>query len=409
MKRWVLIFSWSLYDLANQFFAINVVSLYFVRWLTLEKGAPEILYSLSFGISIFAVAALAPLLGLVSDMTGRRKPFLTWLTMLCIVFTMLLGAHQSVLLGLLFFAVANFGCQLAVVFYNALLVNVAPKNRIGMVSGFGRMLGYSGAVIALYLIKPVVARGGFQAAFVPTGLLFLLFSLPCLIFVKDTRPQGAIDPASFFRKHTLVSVFRRLREDFIGFRSIPHVPDFLKASFLGLCVVNVLILFMSVYVTRVFRLDETQLINLFAFSTFFAIFGSFICGYISDYAGIRPGFIALFILWGISLYLGSVLRQGAFLSWIVGPLVGFSLGATWVVLRAFALKLVPGEKIGALFGLFNLIGSLSAAAGALCWGALLLLLSPLGDIGYRIALASLNIFLVFAVVFALRIREGKRQ
>ena len=146
VRKSALILAWGLYDLANQFFALNIVSLYFVRWVTIEKGVPEVLYSISFGISTFLVAVSAPILGAISDMTGRRRPFLVCFTLLSVIFTMLLGIHQNVFLGLLFFAIANFGCQGAIVFYNALMVNIAPKDKIGLVSGFGRMLGYSGAI-----------------------------------------------------------------------------------------------------------------------------------------------------------------------------------------------------------------------------------------------------------------------
>ena len=86
IREWSLIFAWGLYDMANQFFAVNVVSLYFVRWLTLEKAQAEILYSFSFGVSTFLVAVCAPILGSLSDITGRRKPFLIYLTLLSVVY-----------------------------------------------------------------------------------------------------------------------------------------------------------------------------------------------------------------------------------------------------------------------------------------------------------------------------------
>ncbi|MFH0913409.1 MAG: MFS transporter, partial [Candidatus Omnitrophota bacterium] len=185
LKNLSLILSWALYDLANQFFALNVISLYFVRWLTIERQSPEILYSIAFVISTFFVAVSAPILGAISDITARRKPFLIYLTLLSIIFTMVLGVSKNIFLGLLFFIIANFGCQTAIVFYNALMVNIAPRGKIGLVSGFGKMMGYSGAVLALYLIKPIVLERGYQATFFPTGILFLIFSLPCLLFIKD--------------------------------------------------------------------------------------------------------------------------------------------------------------------------------------------------------------------------------
>ena len=392
-----LIFAWGLYDLANQFFAVNVVSLYFVRWLTLEKGAAEILYSFSFGVSTFLVAVCAPILGSLSDITGRRKPFLTYLTLLSVVFTVLLGAPKSIFFALLFFVLANFGCQLAVVFYNALMVNVAPQGKIGLVSGLGRMLGYSGAILALFLLKPVVLRSGYQATFLPTGVLFFLFSLPCLVFVKDKEVSG-----KRFSKNKVFSIFNQLKNDLLSVYRSPRVPDFLKGAFLGLCAVNVIILFMSVYATRVFGLNETQIIHLMLFSTLFAILGSLVSGYVADRIGAVSSLILVYILWGISLFLGAFSRS-INLYWLVGALVGLALGATWVVLRALAIQLVPPQKSGAIFGLFNLIGCLSGVLGALYWGIILLFLSSLGEIGYRIALLSLNIFFLCGFIFLLRL------
>ena len=77
-----MILSWSLYDLANQFFALNIVSLYFVRWVTIEKGVPEIYYGIAFGAASFCVALLSPLFGALSDYTRRKRVFLIFFTLL---------------------------------------------------------------------------------------------------------------------------------------------------------------------------------------------------------------------------------------------------------------------------------------------------------------------------------------
>lgn len=405
VRKSALVLAWGLYDLANQFFALNIVSLYFVRWVTVEKGAPEVLYSISFGISTFLVAVSAPILGAISDMTGRRRPFLVYFTLLSVIFTMLLGVYQSLFLGLLFFAIANFGCQGAIVFYNALMVNIAPKDKIGLVSGFGRMLGYSGAIIALYLIKPIVLKNGYQATFLPTGILFLVFALPCLVFVKDKDPKGNINLVSFLRKDKIFEIFRQLKETLSDSYRFPGLSDFLKATFFGLCAVNVIIIFMAVYATKVFNLNETQMINLITFSTVFAMAGSIASGYISDRIGAGRSLTAIFILWGICLSAAAFVKT-ANLYWLIGSLVGVALGSVWVVLRALAIRLVPAEKIGEIFALFNTVGYLSGVVGVIFWGVILLFLSPLGELGYRIALFSLNLFIVFALIFLLRMNRS---
>ena len=403
IKSGFLIVSWAMYDLANQFFALNVVSLYFVRWLTLEKKAPEILYSLSFGISTLFVAILGVIFGYISDTTQRRRPFLIWLTLLSIIFTILLGI-DNIFLGLLFFAIANFGCQTAVIFYNALMVNITPREKVGLVSGLGKTFGYSGAILALYLIKPIVLKSGYLATFLPTGILFFIFSLPCLIFIKDKYSKQDIAQNN---KLNLSKIFRSLKETAFDAKAYPGLLDFLKAAFFGLAAVNAIILFMSVYASRVFGLDEAQVINLITFSTLFAILGSFLSGFISDYIGQKKTLCAVFILWGISFFIGALTKEPR-MYWFIGAMVGIALGSTWVVSRALAIKIVPYEKIGAVFALFNLVGYISAIIGALFWGLILIILSPWGEVGYRFALLSLILFMVFGFIFLLRLPAAGR-
>ncbi len=402
VKSGLLILSWALYDLANQFFVLNVVSLYFVRWLTLEKKSPEILYSLSFGISAFFIALLSPLLGAIADRTGRHRSFLVWLTLLSVVFTMLLGASDNIFIALLFFAIANFGCQTAVVFYNALMVSIAPKEKIGFISGLGRMFGYSGAVVALYLTRPILLKGGYQATFLPTGLFFLIFALPCMIFVKDGYLAKQRLDADTSLKMKLFEILRALKHLALGASDSTGITNFLKASFFGLCCVNTIILFMSVYATRVFGLNEAQVINLVAFSTVFAIAGSFFSGFLSDYVGHKRLLISIFILWMICLLLGG-LAHNSRLYWVIGALIGVALGSTWTVARALAMRLASKENIGEVFGLFNLTGYLSAIVGPLFWSLLLLLLRPWAQDRYRIALLSLILFMAIGFIFLLRI------
>lgn len=400
--RKALIFSWALYDLANQFFAMNVVSLYFIRWLTIEKHMPEVFYSISFGVSTFFMAVASPILGTVSDISQRRRPFLVWLTLIAIIFTAFLGIVKSVFWALTFFAIANFGYQVAVVFYNAMLANIAPRERIGFVSGFGRMLAYSGAILSLFLIKPIVLANGYQATFIPTAVLFLIFSLPCMLFIKDKDPARSINLASFFKKEKIFEIFKNMKGILANAHNFPGLLDFLKGSFFGLCAVNVVILFMSVFAAHIFKFNESQIINLIAFSTIFAIIGSIFSGVISDYIGYKRCIMASFILWGVCFVVGALARDN-YLYWIIGALVGVALGSIFVVARALAIHLVPPERIGEIFGLFNFVGYLASIIGSLFWGILVLFLSHLGEIGYRIALLSLTLFMLLGVIFLWRI------
>lgn len=395
------VISWSLYDLANQFFALNVVSLYFPRWLTIEKNTPEIFYSLSFGLSMLFVAACAPLLGSVSDRKSKHKLFLIVLTVISVLFTAFLGATNSVFMALVFFAIANFGCQEAIVFYNALIVSIAPRGKIGLVSGLGRMFGYTGAILALLITKPVVMKAGYQPVFLVTAVLFLVFALPCMLFVKEKRREK-IPPTSDLGGSDCRPVLEQMK----SICRVEGFKYFLMASFCMICAVSAVMLFMGVYAGKVFALAENKIIDLVAFSTVFAIIGSLVSGYVSDIMGHRRSLFGVFFLWAICLVGAGVVK--APFHWVVGALIGLSLGATWVILRAMVVRLIPSQNIGKAFALFNLVGYTAGIVGPMFWGLNLLYLSRLGETGYRLGLLSLIIFIAVGVIFLARMKPGDR-
>ncbi|MGB2599704.1 MAG: MFS transporter [Candidatus Omnitrophota bacterium] len=402
-KKGFLMLSWATYDLANQFFALNIVSLYFPRWINIERNQPEIFYGLAFGISMLLVAISAPFLGAISDAKNKRRAFLIFFTLLSVIFTMSLSLPVSIFLALVFFAIANFGCQVAIIFYNALMIRVTPKGRIGFVSGLGRMFGYTGAILALYLTKPIILKMGYQATFLFTGILFLIFALPCMIFVRERQPEETPRSPRFPEKERLSQILKGLRTTIFDSEKLKELKDYLKASFFMLCMVNTIILFMAVYAGRVFKLDEVQTINLIAFSTLFAIGSSIFSGLISDRVGYRRSLMGIFFLWGVCILTGSLVKPP--FHWLVGALAGTSLGATWVVLRALVIKLVPEERIGEAFGIFNLVSYLSGVVGPVFWGLILLYLSRLGEWGYRLTFLSLFLFIAIGFIFLLRTKR----
>jgi UMF1 family MFS transporter len=320
---------------------------------------------------------------------------------------MALGFSTNIFLALIFFAIANFGCQEAIIFYNALMVKVAPRGKIGFVSGLGRMFGYSGAILALYLTKPIILKMGYQATFLFTGILFLIFSLPCMIFIKEDikkdEPEKETGQSSSLDKEGLLQVFRKLKVTIFEDARFRELKGLLKASFFVLCAVNTIIIFMAVYASKVFGLNESQIINLIAFSTIFAIGGSIVSGFVSDFIGYRRSLLGVFFLWGICILTGSLL--GPPFHWLIGALAGTSLGSTWVIMRALVIKLVPRERMGEAFGLFNLVSYFSGVVGPLFWGLTLLYFSRFGEWGYRASFLGLILFVALGVSFLLK--EGR--
>ena len=70
---------------------MNVISLYFALWVTVDKGGQDIFYSAAISLSMLAVALSVPVFGAISDNTGKRQGPLTVLTLLCVICTALIG------------------------------------------------------------------------------------------------------------------------------------------------------------------------------------------------------------------------------------------------------------------------------------------------------------------------------
>ena len=164
---------------------MNVISLYFALWVTIDKGGQDIYYSTALSLSMLGVALSVPVFGAISDNTGRRQGPLTILTLLCVFCTGLIGGVDNIWMGLFLFAIANYCYQSALVFYNGMMPSVSQGTHVGLVSGYGVALGYLGSIAGMIMVKPFVDEGGRSAAFLPTAALVLFFALPCFFFVKD--------------------------------------------------------------------------------------------------------------------------------------------------------------------------------------------------------------------------------
>ena len=390
-----------MYDFANTIFAMNVISLYFVLWVTVDMKGGDILYSWVLSGSMLLAAISSPIMGAVSDRLGRRMPFLIAFTLICCVFTALIGVANKLFLGLLFFAIANFCYQIAAIFYNALLPQVSDKGQIGRISGYGTALGYCGTIAGLLLVRPIVLKYGRQAAFIPTAVLFILFSLPCFLFVKDRSVNKKNKFELQIRK-----TFRKIKETFVHIRKYPGLFNFLIASFIALNAINSIIIFMSVYTKKVIGFTDTEITNFYIVSTIFAILGSFITGFITDRLGSKRTLSIVLGLWCISVFLAAISFSKT-VFWIVGPLTGICLGATWTSARALVVDLSPPQIVGEVFGFYGLTGRFAAIIGPLIWGLTVWVFGFLGILKYRLAIFSLLLFLGLGYYFLRKVPDKK--
>lgn len=392
--------SWAFYDFANTIYSMNIITLYFALWVTVDKGGEDILYSIAYSTSLILSAFLEPILGAYSDSVGQKKSLMSFFTVTCCVFTALIGVLDSLYAGLLFFIIANLSYQLASVFYTALLKNVSDHSNVGRISGLGVGLGYVGSIVGLLMVKPFVNAYGRQGAFVPTAVLFFVFTIPCLIFVQEEIRKKI----SFRFKTVWVNSIGRIKETFAQCQKKPALIKLSWAGLVLLSAVNTIILFMGVYTKKVMGFTQDEIIFYFIICTVFAIGSAFVFGMMADRLGTYKIFHLVLMSWiiGLTFVLLSVNKR---LFWIAGSLIGISLSGTWVIGRVIIVSLFPREKLGEIFGLFGLLTKLSAVLGSLVWGTIVFSFASLGIYKYKIAVFVQVVFVLIALLIVRRIKQ----
>ena len=76
------IFSWSIYDFANQPFTTIILtfiySTFFVDFIALDSQSGSVLWGRAVSISSIFIALLSPIMGAIADTGGYRKIFLVF-------------------------------------------------------------------------------------------------------------------------------------------------------------------------------------------------------------------------------------------------------------------------------------------------------------------------------------------
>ncbi|HSR55477.1 MAG TPA: MFS transporter, partial [Alphaproteobacteria bacterium] len=202
---------WCLYDWANSSFPAVILTFvfaaYFTRGVAVNPVEGTGLWGSAITASALAIAVASPVLGAIADRNGPRKPWLAVFTVACIVATAALWFVRphpdAVLLALVLVAVGNFAFEVAIVFYNAMLPEICPEDRLGRLSGWGWGLGYAGGLVCL----AIVLFGFVQSEVPPFGLdrdnaehvriagpvaalWYAVFALPLFLLLPDRVGSG---------------------------------------------------------------------------------------------------------------------------------------------------------------------------------------------------------------------------
>lgn len=410
------IFSWALYDFANTIFSSNINTIFFPLYLQAKVGGDPVLDQLAStfisylnALASFFLVIFSPLFGVYMDRTGRKKFLLVVFALLSIFSTIFMGVFEfwqtsttlfnlslSFLLVIFLFVTAKFFYNSSLVFYDAMISDLGNKQEIPLISGFGVAIGYVGTLVGL-LVYPFAGDEKYALAFLLSGLLFLLFSLPIFFFYKEKPAPSPKKSTSFFKGYLdIIQTFKDMK-------AYKPIFIFMIAYFFFNDALQTAIAMMAVYSKIVLGFSTGQFILLYLVSTVSSIIGSFVFGYITKRIGAKNSVIQVAIIMIIAIVLAAITTSTG-LFWVAGSLFGIALGSMWVTSRTLIVELTPVEKRGEFFGLFAFSGKVSAIVGPMIYGSITLLFAESGTLASRFAIGSLAVMVLIGLLFHLRIK-----
>jgi len=377
------VLSWALYDWANSSFATTVLAgffpVFFKQFWSLgtEPTVSTFRLGIANGIASFILAVLAPLLGAIADRGRARVRFLATFTVLGAAMTAALffvGKGQWEAAAAVYVA-ASLGFWGAIIFYDSLLVEVAPRQHLDLVSGYGYSLGYLGggllfAVNVWMTLAPqrfglANAAEAVRISFVTVGVWWAVFSLPIVINVKETRTVR-------------LAATRAIREGFMELmktaRDLKHyraMALFLFAYWLYIDGVNT-IQKMAVDYGLSLGFPTSSLITALLLVQFVGFPAALFFGWLGNRINTLLG-----IYVGIAVYAG-VTVWAVFMSNIaefygLALAIGLVQGGIQSLSRSYFGSLVPPDRAAEFFGFYNMMGKFAAVLGPVLMGVTALL------------------------------------
>ena len=366
--------SWALYDWANSAFATTVIAgffpIFFREFWSAGAESVDITFRLGVASSVssLVIVIMAPILGAIADSAGIKKKLLIIFSYIGILSTLglFLVEQGHWLPAIVLFVAGSLGFLGANVFYDALLIDVAPtSDRIHLVSGLGFGLGYLGGGILFALNVFMVLSPetfGFsdsgeavRVSFVTVGIWWAVFSIPIILFVKETP----VDRTG--SKSAVKAAFIQLGETLRNIRSQRTILLFLLAYWFYIDGVDT-IFRMSVDYGLAIGLDSNDLILALILVQFVGFPSAIIFGRLGQKIGAKKG-----IYIGICVYVAATVWAYFITSgtefYILAVMIGCVIGGIQSLSRSLLGQIIPHDQSGQYFGFFNMVGKSAAVIG----------------------------------------------
>jgi len=373
------IWGWAVYDWANSAFATTVLAGFFPLFFknTYSRGQPGVVVTsrlaMATSLAIAVVVVLAPILGAMADRGAWRKRALAGAMLLGTTSTALLAfvAPGQWFVAACVFATANVGFALANVFYDALLVAVAPERQRDRISALGYALGYLGGgllfVVNVAMVLKPAAFGiastdlAVRLSFLSVAVWWGAFSVPLLRWVPEPGAAVHVGPAGK-NDNAWARLWRTAR-------SIPHRRElflFLIAFWLYIDGVGTVIRMALDYGASI-GLAASHLILALLLTQFIGFPSAILFGRFGERWGAKKS-----VLLGIAVYAAVTVfatrMHTAFEFFVLAATVGLVQGGVQSLSRSIYSRLIPTDRASEYFAFYGVLEKSAAILGPLLMG-----------------------------------------
>jgi UMF1 family MFS transporter len=407
------VFGWAMYDFANSGYTTVVMTAvfnaYFVGVVAANASWATLAWTSALAFSSAVVMLTMPSLGALADLRASKKRLLAFSTAGCVLFTALLAlaGPGDLWLAIVAIVLSNIFYSYGESLNSAFLPELARRDALGRVSGWGWSFGYFGGMLTLGLSLGYVlwAQGqGIPAAqFVPVTMLITaaVYALASLLTFALLKERAVPQPAAL-RESGLKASLARLAQTW---RQAQDYRDFV---WLLVCAVAyqsgiaVVIALAAVYAEQVLGFQQTQTMMLIFLVNIASAVGAFAFGYWQDRIGHRVALAVTLVGW-IVMTLLAVAATGPGLFWVAAVVAGLCMGSSQSAGRAMAGAFAPEHRLAEFFGLWTFAVRLAAILGPMTYGLVTLLTAG----NHRIAILSTGVFFVIGLIVLAKVNVAR--
>ena len=401
--------SWIAYDAGNSAFATTVVAAFFPIfylefWASnLPKIEASIYLNWTLVVCNVSILLSGPVIGAITDINQSTKKSLTIFTLTSVFFVGLLYflSAGSWIYALVFFGIANFCFCVAQIPYDKILTKISTPEKFSIISNQGYAWGYAGGgllfiVNALMSIYPTSfglasQSDAIRVSFLMVSVWWLLFLIPLLLNFQETRDHHK-------SKGIVLSSLKNIVTTLKSVYQYKNAFLFLIAFFLFIDGAHTVIYLASTFALNL-GLETSSIIQALILVQLVAFPATLIWGYVANRFGDKL-VLYITICSYIFIIIYSTTLSSALEFYLLAAWVGCVQGGIQGSSRGYFGKLIPKEKAGEFFGLYNVMGRAGAILGPLLVGSLLTLY---GNV--RIALLPIAILFIIGGLLLTRVKN----